>query len=84
LLTWRLTNRRLHPQYWLCRSDDNSLFAYARVTDCYRKSDGELWTRLSEGWLISARSGRRIARQRGSVFYDATTDEPVYYYELSY
>jgi hypothetical protein len=77
-------DRRLHPQYWLCRSDDHSRFAYARVSDFYRVSDGLLWAHLSHGWLVSARSGRRLARQTGSVFYDTTTNEPVYYYDVSY
>jgi hypothetical protein len=75
---------RARPQYWLCRSDDHSRFAYARVYDFFRRSDDTLWAHLSDGWLISARSGERLAYQVGSVFYDAVTHEPVYFYEASY
>jgi hypothetical protein len=75
---------RVRPQYWLCRSDDHSRFAYARIDDFFRQSDRTLWAHTSDGWLISARSGQRLAHQVGSVFYDAVTEEPVYFYEATY
>jgi hypothetical protein len=77
-------DRLTRPQYWLCRSDGGTRFAYARVQDFFRESDHALWAHLSDGWLISARSGERLAYQVGSVFYDAVTREPVYFYEASY
>ncbi len=74
----------VRPQYWLCRAEDHSRFAYVRVHDFYRESDHELWARLEGEWLLSVRSGRPLARQFGSVFFDTDTDEPVYFYESSY
>jgi hypothetical protein len=67
----------------LCRFDDHSWFAYGRVHDFIRRSDHTLWAHLSDGWLISARSGQRLAYQVGNVFYDAVTHEPLYSYESS-
>jgi len=64
---------------WLCRSDDDTVFAYARGHDFIRRSDDTLWAHLSEGSLISARSGNCLAYQVGSVFHDAVTHVPVYY-----
>ncbi len=64
----------------LRRSDDGSVFAYARGPDLFfRQSDHALWARLSDGWLVSARSGDRLAYQVGRVFFDAGTDEALYY-----
>ena len=73
-----LAEGRPIPQWWLYRCDDHSQFAYARVRDFYRCSDDMPWAHLANRWLISARSGRRLAYQMGSVFYDVDTDEPVY------
>lgn len=64
---------------WLCRYDDHSAFAYVRGHDYVRGSDHTLWAHLSDGQLLSARSGESLAYQDGSVFYDATTHQPVYY-----
>lgn len=71
--------RRLRSQRWVCRFDDDSAFAYARGHDFIRCRDHTLWAHLSDGLLLSARSGERFAYQVGSVFYDAATHEPIYY-----
>jgi hypothetical protein len=68
-----------HPQRWLCRCDDHSPFAYARGHDYIRRSDDTLWAHLSDGVLISARSGDPLAYQVGNAFYDYQTRQPVYY-----
>ena len=70
------TTRR---QRWLCRVADDSAFAYARGHDFIRSSDHQLWAHLSQGQLLSARSGEPLAYRDGDVFYDAATDEPLYY-----
>jgi len=64
---------------WLHRADDHRAFAYVRGRDFVRASDHTVWAHLSDGYLRSARSGRRIAYQDGDVFYDADTREPIYY-----
>ena len=63
----------------LCRVEDGSPFAYARGDEFIRSRDHALWAHFSNGWLLSARSGDRLAFQRGSLFYDAETGAPVYY-----
>jgi hypothetical protein len=68
-----------HPQHWLCRSDDRSVFAYARGHDYIRRSDRTLWAHISDGVLISARSGEPLAYQVGNAFYDYNTRQPLYY-----
>ena len=67
-------NRRV-----LCRIEDGSAFAYARGDHFIRNRDHALWAHLSNGWLLSARSGDRLAFQRGNLFYDAETGAPLYY-----
>jgi hypothetical protein len=65
---------------WLLRVEDDQPFAYARGRDLYRVVDHARWAYLStDGWLISARSGRPLAYCVDNVFYDAETDFPVYY-----
>ena len=66
-------------QKWLCRIDDDRVFAYARGHDFIRASDHELWAHLSDGRLLSARSGEPLAYAVGAVYYDAVTNEPRYY-----
>ena len=66
-------------QKWLCRVDDDRAFAYARGHDYIRASDHELWAHLSDGRLLSARSGEPLAYSVGAVYYDAVTNEPLYY-----
>jgi hypothetical protein len=68
-----------HPQRWLCRANDHSAFAYARGHDYIRRSDHTLWAHLSDGALLSARSGEPLAYQLGSAFYDYQTRQPLYY-----
>jgi hypothetical protein len=67
------------PSRWLCRSDDHSPFAYARGHDYIRASDHALWAHISDGVLLSARSGQPLAYQIGSAFYDYQTRKAVYY-----
>jgi hypothetical protein len=71
--------RHIIPQRWLCRSEDHRPFAYARGHDYIRRSDDTLWAHLSDGVLVSARSGEPLAYQVGSTFYDYQTRQPVYY-----
>jgi len=63
----------------LCRFDDHRPFAYARGHDFIRCSDHVHWAHLTNGQLLSARSGCLLAYQRDNVFYDANTHEPIYY-----
>ena len=70
---------RQRSQHWLCRCDDHSAFAYVRGHDYIRGSDDTLWAHLADGQLLSARSGEPLAYQNGSIFFDATTRQPVYY-----
>ncbi len=68
-----------HPRC-LCRFEDGIVFAYAdRGHDFVRASDRELWAVQRDDLLVSARSGEALARERGRVFFDAETDEPLYY-----
>jgi hypothetical protein len=69
----------LDRRRWLCKVDDDTAFAYARGHDFIRGRDHALWAHLSNGWLLSARSGRRLAYQVGHVFYDAASGAAVYY-----
>ena len=56
------------------------MFAYAdRGHDFVRASDRELWAVERDDMLVSARSGEPLARKRGRVFFEAETDEPLYY-----
>jgi hypothetical protein len=69
----------LHRRRLLCRFDDHRPFAYARGNDFIRCSDHTLWAHLTDGQLLSARSGNLLAYQRDNVFYDANTHQPIYY-----
>ena len=70
---------RSHPRC-LCRFDDGMVFAYVeRGHELIRASDRELWAVEREGELLSARSGRVLARRRGRVFFEADTEQPLYY-----
>lgn len=62
----------------LCRLTANEVFAYAVGHDFHRAADHELWAHESEGLLLSARFGTPLARRIGNVFYDITTNEPLY------
>jgi hypothetical protein len=68
---------------WLFRCEDGSPFAFARGHDFIRLVDHTLWSRLSDGRLLSARSGDCLAYQMDRLFYDPTTDEPLYYVPAS-
>jgi hypothetical protein len=70
---------KTRPRRWLCRVEDHTTFAYAHGHDFIRRSDNVVWAHLSDGQLISARSGTPLAYEVGSVFYDAATGEPLYY-----
>lgn len=71
------------PPGWrrrLCRFSVDEVFAYAVAGhDFYRAGDHALWAHESDGLLLSARSGRPLARRDGKVFYDIESDEPLYY-----
>ena len=68
-----------HPRC-LCRFDDGAVFAYVeRGREFIRASDRELWAVQRDDVLVSARSGAVLARRRGPVFFEAETDEPLYY-----
>lgn len=68
---------------WLFRCEDGSPFAFARGHDFIRISDHTLWSHLSDGRLLSARSGDCLAYQMDRLFYDQSTDEPLYYVPAS-
>jgi hypothetical protein len=60
--------------------DVDVVYAYAtHGHDFYRVADNLLWAHESEDLLLSARSGRPIARRTGDVFYDIDSDTPLYY-----
>jgi len=63
----------------LCRSDDDTVFAYAHGHDLIRRSDRTLWAHVADGVLISARSGEPLAYQIGNTFYDYQTRQALYY-----
>ena len=68
-----------HPRC-LCRFEDGVVFAYAeRGTEFIRASDRELWAVERDDALVSARSGVVLAHRRGRVYFEAETDEPLYY-----
>jgi hypothetical protein len=63
----------------LCRFDDGRVFAYKRGHDLIRAADHTLWARESGQILLSARSGRPIARRVGKAYFDVDSDAPLYY-----
>jgi len=69
----------LARRQFLCRFDDHRPFAYARGHDYIRCADHALWAHLTNGKLLSARSGCPLAYQRDNIFYDANTHQPIYY-----
>ena len=66
---------------YLCSVDDGEAFAYATPTghDFFRAADHMPWAHESDGLLLSARSGAPLARRAGTVFYDVTNDQLLYY-----
>jgi signal transduction protein with GAF and PtsI domain len=71
--------RRPEHQRQLCRFDDNQVFAYKRGHDLIRVADHTLWAHESGEILLSARSGRPIARRVGKTYLDVESDTPLYY-----
>ncbi len=71
-----ITNRQLS------RSDDDSVFAYARGRTFFRSRDHAAWAQLSNAQLLSNRSGRCLAYKLGNTFYDPSSHEPLYYETL--
>jgi len=57
----------------------NAVFAYGVGCDIRRAADHSLWAHESEDLLLSARSGRPLARRIGNVFYDIETNAPLYH-----
>jgi hypothetical protein len=72
---------------WLYRSDDQTAFAYAHGHDLIRRSDETLWAHVSDGVLLSARSGEPLAYQARSLHtsdaYGQTGDAPLELLELA-
>jgi len=64
---------------WLYRCDERAPFAYARGEEFIRYADDARWARLCDNWLVSERSGARLAYRAGNLFYDAVSHEPLYY-----
>jgi hypothetical protein len=64
----------------LRRINIDEVFAYAlRGNDFYRVTDDRLWAHDSDGLLLSARSGTPLAQRHGRIYYDTTTDVPLFY-----
>jgi hypothetical protein len=64
----------------LVRFEDGEIFAYVeRGNEYVRTRDHELWATERDEKLLSARSGLPLAYRRGKVFFEADTDEPLYY-----
>jgi hypothetical protein len=68
---------------WLFRCEDGAPFAFARGQDFIRLVDHALWSHLSDGRLLSARSGDCLAYQVDRLFYDPLSNEPLYYVPTS-
>jgi hypothetical protein len=66
-------------QHRLCSFDDGRVFAYKRGHDLIRAADHSLWAHESGEILLSARSGRPIARRVGKAYVDVETEQPLYY-----
>jgi hypothetical protein len=69
---------------WLYRCADRSPFAYARGQEFIRYGDHARWARLADDQLFSLRSGACIAYRVGRVYYDAISEEPLYYVPSSF
>jgi hypothetical protein len=64
----------------LMRLEDQRPFAYTRDRREYRRlADDSTWALESDGWLVSARSGRQLAIQVGNFYLDATTLSLLYF-----
>ena len=64
----------------LMRLEDQRPFAYTRDRREYRRmADNSAWAHESDGWLVSARSGRPLAMQVGNFYLDATTLSVLYF-----
>ncbi len=63
----------------LCRFDNGQVFAYRRGHDLIRAADHTLWAHQSGDILLSARSGRPIARRDGKAYLDIESNTPLYY-----
>ena len=76
-----LTSRNLRAsERWLCRADNHQPVAYARGRTFFRRSDHDDWAYLDDNeQLVSARSGDTIAYRVGSLFFDAATNQRLYY-----
>jgi hypothetical protein len=64
----------------LMRLEDQRPFAYTRDHREYRRvADDTTWAHESEGWLVSARSGRPLAIQVGNFYLDSETLSVLYF-----
>ena len=66
------------PVDWLYRCADGSPFAFAHGEEFIRWADHTRWARLCDDWLISERSGARLAYWVGNLLYDAESHAPFY------
>ena len=65
---------------YLCNVDDQKLHAYAKTRrDFLLASDDSLWAHESHGWLLMALTGAQVAHRVGDTYYDAQTQEPLYF-----
>ena len=67
------------PQSWLYRFADRSPFAYSRGAEFIRYRDRARWALVRDDQLFSMRSGACLAYRVGDVYFDAASDEPLYY-----
>jgi len=63
----------------LYRCGDDAPFAFARGREFIRCADQSRWALLSDDRLLSMRSGTCLTHRTGNVFYDARSNEPLYY-----
>jgi hypothetical protein len=62
------------------RLPDQRPFAYTQDHREYRRvADHSTWARESDGWLVSARSGRQLAIQVGNFYLDPETLSLLYF-----
>lgn len=78
-------DRQASPrQHWLYRCADRSPFAYSHGQEFIRWGDHSRWALVCDDRLLSMRSGVCLAYRVGNVYYDASSDEPLYYVPSSF
>jgi len=72
------------PQLWLYSCADHAPFAYSHGGEFIRFGDHARWALLCEDRLLSMRSGVCLAYRVDNIYYDAISDQPLYYVPSSF